>query len=1105
MKAFNQFSAVCLLFFATSGTSGNAQDYVHYTGKTLSNVDYHHGQLTPVVGTHNIQTMRANRQYPENSDGFGWTYNHASMLAYWNNTFYLQYLSNEVGEHVSPGQVFLQTSQDGYHWTKPQVLFPPYDVPEGYSKNGAGVPAQNMKAVPHQRVGFFTSSTGRLLTMAYYGVSLEDLSSPNDGNGIGRVIREIHKDGSFGPIYFIRYNRNFSEKNTDFPFYTRSRDRAFVAACNELLASPLYMMQWAEEADRDDPLIPLKKDYRAFSYYHLNDGRVVGLWKHALTSISTDKGKTWAEAIRAPGFVNGNAKIWGQKLSDGKFATVYNPSEFRWPLAISLSNDGLEYNSLWLVHGDITQLRYKGDEKSRGPQYVRGILENNGTPPDDNLWVTYSMNKEDIWVAKVPVPVIHKALEHADDVFDRMQEGNELERWNVYSPLWSPVTIENHEGKRWLTLKDSDPFDYAKAEKIIPESKDLNVSFAVKPMQNDHGNLQIEFQNAQGLPCTRLIFDSDGTLKLKYNYKYINLLNYVAGQVYTFNIHLSVGTRSLTVEVNGIKTTRLFFAPIESIERVVFRTGDIPEIPVANTPYTPDVDLPNADERDPEAIYYISHLKTEPPVATATILNADHYQHHVDYFNGMEDENVVNAIPNAVSWDWMKANIPLFECPQANFEQMYYYRWWSLRKHIKETPIGFVMTEFIIPRSHGDQYNMISCALGHHIYESRWLHNSEYINQNVRAWFRGNEGKPMAKLRAFSSWTADALYNKYKVDANKDFLLDMYPDLLQEFSAWDDRLQPSGLYEQEDVRDGMEESISGQRRVRFARPTINSYMYGNALALSEIARLNNDAAAIRKYTDYASNLKSLIQGRLWNENSHFFEALNPAGEHVLAREAIGYIPWYFNLPDDAENYGMAWNQIYDSTGFLAPYGMTTAERRHPKFRAHPCCNCEWDGAIWPFATAQAMTGFANLLNNYKHHTVNNDIYFRHLELYVESQYHRGRPYIGEYQDEVTGYWLKGDQERSRYYNHSTFNDLIITGLMGLRPRADDILEINPLVPQDKWDWFCLDNVPYHGKIITIVWDKTGDKYKRGKGFYVLIDGKLAAKSDQLQRLTCPLN
>ena len=35
----------------------------------------------------------------------------------------------------------------------------------------------------------------------------------------------------------------------------------------------------------------------------------------------------------------------------------------------------------------------------------------------------------------------------------------------------------------------------------------------------------------------------------------------------------------------------------------------------------------------------------------------------------------------------------------------------------------------------------------------------------------------------------------------------------------------------------------------------------------------------------------------------------------------------------------------------------------------------------------------------------------------------------------------GDRERSRYYNHSTFNDLIITGLVGLRPRFDNKIEV----------------------------------------------------------------
>ena len=49
----------------------------------------------------------------------------------------------------------------------------------------------------------------------------------------------------------------------------------------------------------------------------------------------------------------------------------------------------------------------------------------------------------------------------------------------------------------------------------------------------------------------------------------------------------------------------------------------------------------------------------------------------------------------------------------------------------------------------------------------------------------------------------------------------------------------------------------------------------------------------------------------------------------------------------------------------------------------------------------------------------------------------GRPYIGEYHDEITGDWLITGPKaaRSRDYNHSTFCDLVISGLVGLVPRA----------------------------------------------------------------------
>ena len=59
-------------------------------------------------------------------------------------------------------------------------------------------------------------------------------------------------------------------------FINHQKIKDLVAACEEFLNTPLLMMQTVEEADRDDPLIPLKKDFKAFNYYHLPNGNVVG-------------------------------------------------------------------------------------------------------------------------------------------------------------------------------------------------------------------------------------------------------------------------------------------------------------------------------------------------------------------------------------------------------------------------------------------------------------------------------------------------------------------------------------------------------------------------------------------------------------------------------------------------------------------------------------------------------------------------------------------------------------------------------------------------------------------------------------------------------------
>jgi len=565
------------------------------------------------------------------------------------------------------------------------------------------------------------------------------------------------------------------------------------------------------------------------------------------------------------------------------------------------------------------------------------------------------------------------------------------------------------------------------------------------------------------------------------------------------------------------------------------------------------------------------------------VLKPDSFAHYIEHFNSMEDENVTNFVSNAESWDWLKNEIPFFECPDREVEEMYYYRWWSFRKHLERTPDGFVFSEFLTRPA------PISSALGHHLMEGRWLHDQNYLDDYVRYWFRNDANRQ--QLHKYSSWLADALYQRYLVVADQKFLTSQLKDLVRDYEQWEqERLTTNGLFWQYDVRDAMEESISGSRTNRNLRPTINSYMYGDARAIANIARLAGDQRLAAQFDDKADQLRRLLEEKLWNPEQNFFEVLRDDGKFSKAREEIGFIPWYFELPQPRSadipsrrsfqakadpvrsnanaqdgqssssagatppsplrsgdssrlgsgernvgeatgprgpsererasqqgrgeealgvrgnsvldsNFESAWSQLTDRAGFQAAYGITTAERRHPQFRSHGYGHCEWDGAVWPFATSQTLDALANVLRDYNQSVVTSRNYFDAFLTFVHSQHADGKPYIGEYLDETTGQWINGKGDRSRYYNHSTFADLVITGVVGLRPRLGGGVEIFPLLPSGTWDWFCLDGVKYHGRALTILWDKDGTRYHRGSGLIVLANGKQIMHANELSNST----
>jgi hypothetical protein len=499
------------------------------------------------------------------------------------------------------------------------------------------------------------------------------------------------------------------------------------------------------------------------------------------------------------------------------------------------------------------------------------------------------------------------------------------------------------------------------------------------------------------------------------------------------------------------------------------------------------------------------------------------FRHYVDRFNRDDEETVVQHVPNSATLEWFEHNVPLFECPDEAIQEAYYFRWWVYRKHVKWTADGFIVTEFHSRVPWAGKHNSINCGAGHHLYEGRWLRNSAaFAPDYARFWFRGG-----GSLRSYSVWLVDAITRYCDVIGEHALAVDLLPDFVANYEAWEQSNQhASGLFWSNDDRDAMELSISGPG----LRPTLNAYLYADARAIARTAKRAGQSEIERRFTSKADALKRLFQERLWDADAGFFKVIPLASKtdavktwdwHQIdpasnVREQLGYIPWYFSLPD--AGFEIAWRQLTDEHGFDAPFGPTTAERRHPRFMYPHPHECLWNGPSWPFATAQTLTAMANLLTKYDQSAVSKadylDLLHRYAACHQRTRSDRKRiAWLDENIDPLTGEWLsrkilesmgwpphKGGRERGKDYNHSTFCDLVISGLIGVQTDDADGFAINPLLPADTWDYFCLDQLPYHGQLMTIVFDKTGNRYGRGSGLSIYADGVRIAHAPEVRAL-----
>jgi hypothetical protein len=520
------------------------------------------GGLPPVIGAANIQLLRTTKDKPELAEGEGWTYAHHMDLAVWKGRLYAAWGMCPKDEDSPPYKILYATSSDGVSWTAPSDLFP--------------------RTVSWAcRFYFGRALNGRMLAFCR-GKNPQDATP---GSTASVLVREIGADHQLGDVYtLVQPSDNLP------PVFTNSADAGFVQACRQILDNhPLLEQQdygmflpvdqrigWEANPPNQYGLVAGK----AFCFYHREDGAFIGLSKMGFVTVTLDNGTNWSYPVIPPTLVAGAAKVWGQRTANGRYALVYNPAPdhiTRRPLVVLNGEDGIRFGNMRVVHGECPRQRYQGTYKDPGPQYVRGLAEwsDDGSLPDRQaLWMIYSQSKEDIWISRVPLPLLSNASTYPEDAFEQNLNPALVDGWNTYSPRWAPVRVVAETASatnHCLQLQDGDPYDYARAVRVFPASTAVTARLRVKPLQTD-ASLEIELADDAGKRPIRLSLTSDGRVVAVDGGSSRDLGSFAAGS--WLALVLRGGANDFEITVNGTSSGRLSFAePGGPLQRVSLRTG----------------------------------------------------------------------------------------------------------------------------------------------------------------------------------------------------------------------------------------------------------------------------------------------------------------------------------------------------------------------------------------------------------------------------------------------------------------------------------------------------------------------------------------------------
>jgi len=478
---------------------------------------------------------------------------------------------------------------------------------------------------------------------------------------------------------------------------------------------------------------------------------------------------------------------------------------------------------------------------------------------------------------------------------------------------------------------------------------------------------------------------------------------------------------------------------------------------------------------------------------------------------------------------WFVDNVPYFDAADPGFKKMWYYRWWVVR---------FNKNEFDAPDLRGTSFyegklgfdNVISFAVPVQLKELAYLRDGRFALSQA-----GNSYRNLSSIGAvvdppgspywgemYSQWIALALAEVHRVHPiAADDLRALLPAIVGDVRAWmthfdadrdnlPERIAPRLTGYDLDILSfwyfhGLKldpyAKLTALERVDFA-----SFVYANARGAVELADAVGEDALAREMSAVAAAIRDAVLTSLWDDDTAFFYPRRASDDaRIPIRELHGFFPFTVGLAPDEARYTKALGKLVDPNEFWARFGPVITSQAHYR---------EWtwemDGLTRNIAPHPITMGARTALEAAKNYSTGPVTAAHFMELmrrYNDLVYpgvHPNDPYWRPNAHEYFSKWEPGrgsprpEASDISHDFHSAYNYLVVEGAVGLTPRVDEKIELNPLARE--WDYFLLHGLRHRGHDLSIVWDKPDGQQRYARfpeGFSLYVDGELAFTRPEL--------